>query len=49
MKGRIITKKPVLVNDMVQAGLIQMTPNEPPKTKDSRYWRQHSKPKEEKK
>lgn len=41
MKGKIITGRPVLLEDMTKAGLLQLKPNLPPKTKNSRYWRQH--------
>lgn len=40
MKGKIITGRPVLLEDMTKAGLMQLKPNLPPKTPGSRYWRQ---------
>ena len=48
MKGKIITGRSVLIDDMVKAGMMQIKPNTPPKTKDSRYWRQHGIKKEKK-
>ena len=41
MKGKIITGRAVILEDMTQAGLLSLRPNLPPKTKNSRYWRQH--------
>ena len=41
MKGRIITGRAVITQDMINAGLIQEKPNLPMHDPKSRYWRQH--------
>lgn len=40
MKGKIITGRAVILEDMQNQGLLSLRPVLPKKTEDSRYWRQ---------